>query len=481
MTTISLNDILVMLPEIYLAGAACLLLLIDAFLGDEQRGATHWVAVLVLLVAIYLVVSGQPNVTVSAFDGMFVRDSMAEILKVFLLGATAIVFVLSRPYLRDRNLLIGEFYTLTIFAVLGMMLLVSAGNFVSLYLGLELYSLSAYALIALNRTSKLASEAAIKYFVLSALASGLLLYGMSMIYGATGTLALDAIHRAATTTTHPNLLRFGLVFLVVGIGFKFGAAPFHMCIPDVYEGAPTPVVAFISSAPKLAAFGMAFRLLQSGMGSMVNDWQLMLAAVAVLSMAIGNVAAIAQSNLKRMLGYSTISHMGFLLLGLAGGSPGGYSAAMYYAVCYALMSTASFGIILLLARAGFECEMIDDLKGLNRRSPWFAGMMALAMFSLAGVPPLFGFFAKVLVLKAAIDAHMLWLAIVAIVFSIIGLFYYLRVVKVMYFDAPMEDAPPLQPKPDISLRWILSANALALLALGLVSGPLLTWCERAFG
>ncbi|MER3547016.1 MAG: NADH:ubiquinone oxidoreductase subunit N, partial [Rhodanobacteraceae bacterium] len=244
--------------------------------------------------------------------------------------------------------------------------------------------------------------------------------------------------------------------------------------------APTPVVAFISSAPKLAAFGMAWRLLQSGMGTMVGDWQLMLAALAVLSMAIGNVAAIAQSNLKRMLGYSTISHMGFLLLGLAGGSPGGYSAAMYYAVCYALMSTASFGIILLLARAGFECEMIDDLKGLNRRSPWFAGMMALAMFSLAGVPPLFGFFAKVLVLKAAIDAHMLWLAIVAIVFSIIGLFYYLRVVKVMYFDAAVEDAPPLQPKADISLRWVLSANALALLALGLVSGPLLGWCERAF-
>jgi NADH-quinone oxidoreductase subunit N len=479
MTTISLNDILVMLPEIYLTGAACLLLLIDAFLGDEQRGATHWVAVLVLAVAIYLVVSGQPDVTVTAFGGMFVRDRMAEVLKVFLLAATAAVFVMSRPYLRDRNLLMGEFYTLTIFAVLGLMLLVSAGNFVSLYLGLELYSLSAYALIALNRDSRLASEAAIKYFVLSALASGLLLYGMSMIYGATGTLSLDAIHRAALST-HPNLLRFGLVFLVVGIGFKFGAAPFHMWIPDVYEGAPTPVVAFISSAPKLAAFGMAWRLLQAGMGTMVGDWHLMLAALAVLSMAIGNVAAIAQTNLKRMLGYSTISHMGFLLLGLAGGSPGGYSAAMYYAVCYALMSTASFGIILLLARAGFECEMIDDLKGLNRRSAWFAGMMALAMFSLAGVPPLFGFFAKVLVLKAAIDARMLWLAIVAIVFSIIGLFYYLRVVKVMYFDAPMEDAPPLQPKHDISLQWVLSANALALLALGFGSGPLLSWCQRAF-
>jgi len=475
-----MNDLLVMLPEIYLAGAACLLLLVDVFLREEQRGAIHWMAIAVLLVGIYLLIFGQPLGTATAFGGMFVRDSMAEILKIFVLAATAIVFVMSRPYLRDRGLLQGEFYTLMLFAVLGQMLLISAGNLVTLYLGLELYSLAAYALIAFNRTSRLSSEAAIKYFVLSALASGLLLYGMSMLYGATGSLSLSTIHGAASTTAHPNLLRFGLVFLVIGIGFKFGAAPFHMWIPDVYEGAPTPVVAFISSAPKLAAFAMAFRLLQSGMGTMATDWRIMLAAIAVLSLAIGNVAAIAQTNLKRMLAYSTISHMGFLLLGLVQGSDAGYAAAMYYGICYALMSTAAFGIILLLARAGFECEMIDDLKGLNRRSPWFAGMMALAMFSLAGVPPLFGFFAKVLVLKAAIDAHMLWLAIVAIVFSIIGLFYYLRVVKVMYFDAPQEDAPPLHAQNDFSMRWVLSANALALLALGFGSGPLLDWCQRAF-
>lgn len=476
----TLNDLLVMLPEIYLTGAACVLLLVDVFLRDDQRDATHWMAITVLIVAIFLVLRGQPPGTATAFDGMFVRDRMAEILKCFALLTTGIVFVLSRPYLRDRNLLIGEFYTLTIFSTLGLMLLISAGNLVSLYLGLELFSLAAYALIALNRDSKLSSEAAIKYFVLSALSSGLLLYGMSMLYGATGSLALNTIHNAAMNTLHPNLLRFGLVFLVVGIGFKFGAAPFHMWIPDVYEGAPTPVVAFISSAPKLAAFGMAWRLLQSGMGTMVGDWQLMLAALAVLSMAIGNVAAIAQTNLKRMLGYSTISHMGFLLLGLVNATGTGYAAAMFYAISYALMSTAAFGVILLLSRAGFECEMIDDLKGLNRRSPWFAAMMALAMFSLAGVPPLFGFFAKVLVLKAAIDAHMLWLAIVAIVFAIVGLFYYLRVVKVMYFDAPLEGVEPLHAQHDPSLRWVLSANALALLALGLVSGPLLTWCLRAF-
>mgnify|MGYP001553971517 CR=1 FL=1 len=476
----STNDILVMLPEIYLACAACLLLLVDAFLPEEQRNATHWMAIAVLLIGIYLVVLGQPPGTAFAFGGMFVRDRVAEILKVFALATSAIVFVMARPWLRDRKLLIGEFYTLTLFAVLGLMLLISAGNLVSLYLGLELFSLATYALIALQRDSRLASEAAIKYFVLSALASGLLLYGMSMLYGATGDLALNALYNAAVSTQHPNLLRFGLVFLVVGIGFKFGAAPFHMWIPDVYEGAPTPVTMFIGSAPKLAAFAMAFRLLQSGMGQLVGDWRIMLAALAVLSLAIGNIAAIAQTNLKRMLGYSTISHMGFLLLGLANGGNDGYAAATYYAVSYALMTTASFGIILLLARTGFECEMINDLKGLNRRSPWFAGMMALAMFSLAGVPPLFGFFAKVLVLKAAIDAYMLWLAIVAIVFAIVGLFYYLRVVKVMYFDAPMEDAPPLHAQDDVSLRWVLSANALALLALGLYSGPLLGWCQRAF-
>lgn len=475
-----LNDLLVMLPEIYLTAAACVLLLVDAFLPDEQRDATHWLAILVVAVAGYLVVLGQPPGTITAFGGMFVRDVMSEILKLFALLTTAIIFVLARPYLRDRKLQIGEFYTLTIFAVLGLMLLISAGNLVPLYLGLELFTLASYALVALNRDSRISSEAAIKFFVLGALSSGLLLYGMSMLYGATGSLSLATIHNAALTTQRPDMLRFGLVFLVVGIGFKFGAAPFHMWIPDVYEGAATPVTAFIGSAPKLAAFAMAFRLLQAGMDNMVGDWHIMLATLAVLSLGIGNIAAIAQTNLKRMLAYSTISHMGFLFLGLVNGTAEGYGAAMFYAVSYALMATASFGIILLLARAGFECEMIDDLKGLNRRSPWFAAMMALAMFSLAGVPPLFGFIAKVLVLKAAIDAGMLWLAIVAIVFAIVGLYYYLRVVKVMYFDVPAEGVEPLRAANDVSMRWVLSANALALLALGVFSGPLLAWCEKAF-
>ncbi|MCE5233462.1 MAG: NADH-quinone oxidoreductase subunit NuoN [Mizugakiibacter sp.] len=475
---LSLNDILTLLPELYLTGAVCMLLLIDVFLKQDQRWVTHWLAILVLAVTGWLVVSGQPATPATAFGGMFVRDGVAEVLKVFALLCSGIVLVLSRPYMRDRELHIGEFYTLILFATLGIMLLVSAGSLLMVYLGLELLTLSSYALVALNRDSSLSSEAAIKYFVLGALASGMLLYGMSMIYGATGTLDLGAIRAASATSAHPTLLLFGLVFLIVGIGFKFGAAPFHMWLPDVYQGAPTAVTTFIGSAPKLAAFGMAYRLLDSGMGGLVVHWQEMLAVLAVLSLAIGNIVAIAQKNLKRMLAYSTISHMGYLFLGLANGTPEGYAAAMFYAICYALMATTSFGIILALARAGFEAEEIADLKGLNQRSPWFAGLMALAMFSLAGVPPLFGFFAKVLVLKAAIDAGMLWLAIVAIVAAIVGLYYYLHVVKVMYFDKP--EGEPLSAQVDPSLRLVLSANALALLALGLWWGPLLAWCQRAF-
>ncbi|MBU6416412.1 MAG: NADH-quinone oxidoreductase subunit NuoN [Xanthomonadaceae bacterium] len=477
---ISLNDLLVIVPELYLTAAACLVLLFDVFVKDEQRDATHWMAIFVLLVAIFLVIAGQPPQTVTAFGGMFVRDHMAEILKVTVLIATILMFVMARPWLKDRQLFIGEFYSLSIFSVLGVMLLVSAGSLITVYLGLELFSLPAFALVALNRESKLSSEAAIKFFVLGSLASGLLLFGMSLIYGATGTLDLQAIFAAAGTTAHPHLLQFGLVFLVVGIGFEFGAVPFHMWLPDVYEGAPTPIAMYISAVPKLAAVGLAYRLLEVGMGPFAHDWRMMLAIMAALSLVVGNVVAIAQANLKRMLAYSTISHMGFVFLALSNPSPEGYSAALFYAVCFALMETVAFGVILALSRKGFDCEMIDDLKGLNQRSPWFAGMMAIAMFSLAGIPPLWGFAAKVLVLKAAIDGGMLWLAIVAIICAIIGLFYYLRVVKVMYFDAPTEGAEPLAAKPDFTLRWLLSINALGLIAMIGFSGVLYAWCQAAF-
>jgi NADH-quinone oxidoreductase subunit N len=475
----NLNDILILLPELYLVAAACLLLLLDAFMKAEQRPLLHWLSIAVLLVAIYLVVGGQPSQPVTAFSGMFVRDGVAEVLKVFALLCTALVFVYAKPYLTDRKLFVGEYYTLSIFAVIGIMLLVSAGNLITVYLGLEQLTLSSYALVALNRDSRLSSEAAIKYFVLGALASGMLLYGMSMVYGATGTLDLARLHLAAGHTGMPHLLVFGLIFMIVGIAFKLGAAPFHMWIPDVYQGSPTAVTIFIGSAPKLAAFGMAYRLLESGLGDLSQHWQLMLACLAVLSLAIGNIVAIVQSNLKRLLAYSTISHMGYLLLGLVNAGPEGYASALFYAISYALMGTAAFGIILALARAGFECEEIDDLKGLNQRSPWAAFLMMLVMFSLAGVPPLFGFFAKLLVLQAAIHAGFLWLAIVGAVFAIIGLYYYLRVVKVMYFDKPVEGTE-IRLQGDVSVRLVLSLNVLALLVLGFAWGPLFGWCQRVF-
>ncbi|RUL66176.1 NADH-quinone oxidoreductase subunit NuoN [Dyella dinghuensis] len=473
------NDILIMVPEFFLVAAACVLLLADAFMKPSERVYLHWMSIAVLAVTIYLVVFKQTGGTVTAFNGMFIRDGVASILKVFALLTTILVFIYARPYLQDRKLFVGEFYTLTIFAVIGVMLLVSAGNLIMIYLGLELLTLSSYALVALNRDSSLSSEAAIKYFVLGALSSGMLLYGMSMVYGATGTLSLAQLHTAIPSSTMPHLLVFGLIFMIIGIAFKLGAAPFHMWIPDVYQGAPTPVTTFIGSASKLAAFGMAYRLLETGMGDLAQHWQLMLAALAVLSLAIGNLVAIVQTNIKRLLAYSTISHMGYLLLGLVNATPEGYSAAMFYAISYALMSTAAFGVILALSRAGFESEEIDDFKGLNQRSPWMAFLMMLALFSLAGVPPMFGFFAKLLVLQAAIHAGMMWLAIVGAVFAIIGLYYYLRVVKVMYFDKPVEGAQ-VRLQPDFTLRVALSLNALVLLALGLWWGPLLGWCKQAF-
>jgi NADH-quinone oxidoreductase subunit N len=475
----NLNDILTLLPEAYLTGAICVLLLLDAFISERQRAAVHWLTLLVLGVTALLVISGQMQGTASAFGGMYLRDPLAEILKLAAIVVTAIVFLLARPYIEDRRIAFGEFHTLTLFALLGVMLLVSAGSLIMVYLGLELLTLSSYALVALNRDSPLSSEAAIKYFVLGALSSGLLLYGMSMIYGATGTLDLNAIRMMVPMTPHHDLLVFGLVFLIVGIAFKFGAAPFHMWLPDVYEGSPTAVTVFIGSAPKLAAVGMALRLLDMGLPELLRDWQPMLAVLAVLSLAIGSLLAIVQTSLKRMLAYSTIAHMGYLFLGLSAGTAFGNAVAVFYAIAYALMATAAFGIILALSRAGFEADQIDDLRGLNQRSPWFAGLMAITMFSLAGVPPLFGFFAKLLVLQAAINAGMLWLALVGAVFAIIGLYYYLRVVKVMYFDKPSADHA-LAASSNLPLRWVLSVNALALLVLGVLWGPLFDWCLRAF-
>jgi NADH-quinone oxidoreductase subunit N len=398
----------------------------------------------------------------------------------------ALCFVYSRQYLAARGLLRGEYFVLALFATLGMMVMISANHLLVLYLGLELMSLCLYSMVALNRDSAVSTEAAMKYFVLGALASGLLLYGMSMLYGATGTLNIEEMAQLiAAGKANQAVLVFGLVFVVAGLSFKLGVVPFHMWIPDVYDGAPSAVTLFIGTAPKLAAFAMAMRLLVNGLLELAVDWQLMLTILAVLSLALGNLAAIAQSNIKRMLAYSTIAHMGFMLLGLLAGVVGGnrlsapdaYSAAMFYSVVYVLMSLGAFGVVVLMSRAGFEAENIVDYKGLNQRSPWYAFMMLLVMFSLAGIPPTVGFYAKVVVLDAVLKAGQVWLAVYAVLMALIGAFYYLRVVKVMYFDEPQGAAPPIEA--GLEMRVALSANGLAILALGILPGSLLALCLAA--
>ena len=417
------------------------------------------------------------------FNNMFVSDVMGSVLKLVTYVAVAAGMVYSRDYLADRGLFRGEYFSLALFATLGMMVMISANHFLSLYMGLELLSLSLYAMVALNRDSAQSTEAAMKYFVLGALASGLLLYGMSMIYGATGSLDISTVSRTLEmTSSNRTVLVFGLVFIVSGLAFKLGLVPFHMWIPDVYEGAPSAVTLFIATAPKLAAFAMAMRLLVGALLALAIDWQQMLVLLAVLSMGLGNLAAIAQTNIKRMLAYSTIAHMGFLLLGLLSGVVGGnwlsaadaYSASMFYAIVYVLTPLAAFGMVLLLSRNGFEAEKIDDFRGLNRRSPWFAFIMLITMFSLAGIPPAVGFYAKLAVLQAAISAGQVWLAVVAVMFSLVGAFYYLRIIKLMYFDDPVENAAALTPRADMGV--LLSVNGLALLALGILPEQLLKLC-----
>jgi NADH-quinone oxidoreductase subunit N len=370
----------------------------------------------------------------------------------------------------------GEFFVLALFATLGMMIMISANHLLTLYLGLELMSLSLYAMVALQRESPSATEAAMKYFVLGALASGMLLYGMSMLYGATGTLEIT---RLAEVIFDGNgrqaVLIFALVFVVAGLGFKLGAVPFHMWVPDVYHGAPTAVTTFIGSAPKLAAFAFIMRLLVQGLGAeqLLVEWQQMLVVMAVLSLAIGNITAIAQTNLKRMLAYSTISHMGFLLLGILSGDLNGYGSGMFYVIVYVVMNLGAFGMIMVLSRSGFEAENLEDFRGLNQRSPWYAFLMLLLMFSMAGVPPTVGFYAKLSVLQAVINAGYLWVAVVAVMFALVGAFYYLRVVKLMYFDTPLDTAP-IRPRADV--RLVMSVNGLAMLVLGVLPGPLMALC-----
>ena len=460
--------------EIFLLVMVCFILIVDLMLTKSSKLFTYLLVQLTLLGCSLITVGTHENGVVYAFNGMYVDDLMSDVLKMLSYLGMSMVLVYSRQYLMLRGLFTGEFMVLALFALLGMNVMISANHFLTLYLGLELLSLSLYAMVALQRDSAIATEAAMKYFVLGALASGLLLYGMSMLYGATGSLELGAISNAiAHGVQNKSLLAFGLVFIVSGLAFKLGVVPFHMWVPDVYHGAPTAMTLLIGSVPKLAAFAFATRILVEGLQSLEHDWSGMLIILAIASMALGNLSAIAQTNLKRMFAYSTITHMGFMLLGLISGGIEGYGASMFYTVVYVMMSLGAFGMIMLLSRAGFEADTLNDFKGLNQRSPWLAFMMMLLMLSMAGIPPTVGFYAKFSVLNAIVQTGHTWLAVVAVLLSLIGAFYYLRIIKLMYFDAP-ESHVPISVGSDTGL--LITLNGLGVLFLGLMPGTLMSIC-----
>lgn len=481
-----LPDLLPAVPEILVLVMACVVLMVEAYdprarlpsgtgAGGEPRVAGYVLTLLTLLAAAGITAFTGGGETVYTFNGMFIDDAMADLLKLmtYLAGIAAVIY--ARQYLADRQLMRGEYFALLLFAVLGMMVMISASHLLTLYLGLELLSLCLYAMVALQRDSAQAVEAAMKYFVLGALASGLLLYGMSMLYGLTGTLELARMAEVLDGGVENSVvLAFGLVFVIAGLGFKLGTAPFHMWVPDIYHGAPSAVTLFIGSAPKLAAFAFVMRLLVDGLQAAHGEWQQMLAVMALLSLAIGNLAAIMQTNIKRMLAYSTISHMGFLLLGVLTGEASGYTSALYYVITYVIMSLGAFGLVVHLSREGFEAENLDDYKGLNAHSPWLAALMGILMLSMAGLPPFVGFWAKLTVLQALVGAGWTWLAVVAVLFSLIGAYYYLRVVKLMYFDSPHGQERVAASAADA--RLLLSVNGLGVLLLGLLPQPLLALC-----
>ncbi len=476
-------------PEIWLLVAACGVLLADLFVTDPGRRPTFWMTQTVVAVFALLHLDKLASgATQFGLGGMVVLDPMGHLLAVCAAVAVMVTLAYARPTLAAREMAKGEFYTLALFMLAGISVMCSANNFLVVYLGLELMSLSLYALTALRRDHAVATEAAMKYFVLGALASGFLLYGLSMMYGATGTLEIPkTFEQIATGRINKEVLVFGIVFVVAGLGFKLGAAPFHMWVPDVYQGAPTAVTLLIGGAPKFAAFAITIRLLVEGMLGLAVDWQRMFIVMAVASLVVGNVAAIAQSNLKRMLAYSTIAQMGFVVLGLSAGVVSGntlsaanaYSSAMFYLLAYVLTTLGTFGLIMFLSRQGFESEAIDDLAGLARRSPWVAGVMTVFMFSLAGVPPMIGFFAKLSVIQALVTTNVtlyIVLAVFAVLMSLIGAFYYLRVVKVMWFDEPVQTAAIEQPQ---GVTALLALNGAAVLVFGLFSGGLMAVCRDA--
>jgi len=473
-------DLAPLATEIFLLIAACTVLVADLFVKDKEHTLTYLLSQVALVMAFVITMGQLGSEPIVAYAGTFVVDDMSTILKlaIFVIGFLALLY--SRPYINNREILRGEYYMLIMFAVLGACILVSAHSFLTIYLGLELLSLSSYALVASYRDSRLASEAAIKYFVMGALASGFLLYGMSLIYGTTGSIDIAVVAQAISSAEDKNLIfTFGLVFMVSGLAFKMGAVPFHMWVPDVYQGAPTSVTAFIGSVPKIATFGMLMRVLTEALPGLQEQWMTMLIVLSFLSMGLGNITAIVQSNIKRLLAYSAIAHMGYFMLGLIAGTADGYSASMFYIIVYALTTMAGFGVIIFMSRAGFECDNLDDFKGLWQRSPWYALMMLMTIMSMAGVPPFIGFWPKLEVIMAVInaDSGLLWLALSAMAFSVVGAFVYLRIAKVIFFDKPEVETPL---EAGVDMKIALSINGLAMLVLGIFPSVILGYCIQVF-
>lgn len=461
-------------PEITLLIMICVVLVADLFVDDEKRSTTFWLTIASLAITAWSVVASAPSARTLLFDGSYVSDALSQVLKLGAIGIVAVGFLYARDYLRQNELMKGEYYLLGLFGLLGIMIMTSANSMLTMYLGLETLSLSLYALVAFDRNSATSAESAMKYFVLGAIASGSLLYGISWVYGITGSLEFDGIAAAVRNDEINSMpLWFGMAFMIVGIAFKFGAVPFHMWLPDVYQGARSPVTLYIASAPKLAALALILRILVDGLGELHEVWQGMIMVLAVLSLILGNVVAIAQTNIKRMLGYSAIAHVGFILLAVFTGSQDGYAAALFYTLTYVVMAAGAFGMVILLSRKGFEAENLADFKGLNARSPWFALMMLFFMFGMAGVPPWVGFFAKLNVISAVLSAGFPILAIIMVLASVIGAYYYLRVIWFMYFDSA-DDRSVFQA--NIDARVVLSLNGVAVLVLGIIPGWLLTLC-----
>lgn len=467
------------IPEVIILATACIALLANLFMSHRFPSIAFSCACVGLIGAaiVSFLFLGQFNTLI--FRGLFISDDIAQLMKLFIYATVFLSFVYSKHYITEQKMPSGDYYVLGLFSTLGMMTLVSAHSLLTIYLGLELLSLPLYAMTAINRNNSDASEAAMKYFVMGAIASGMLLYGISLLYGATGSLDLHDIANviAVNWQSQTGLLSFALVFILAGVGFKMAAMPFHMWAPDVYAGAPTSVTLFISTAPKIAAVGMALRLLTIGLTDLAGQWQQMILIMALLSTGAGNLLAIAQNNIKRLFAYSAISHMGYALFGILAATTAGYAAALYYVLVYALMSAAAFGLIVLMSRLGCDIEQIDSLKGLSKRNPWLAFMMMIVMLSMAGVPPTVGFFTKLLVLKALVDVHLTWVATLGLVFAVIGAFYYLRIIKVMYFDDAVDDTPV---KFSRKTTTIFSVNCLALLYFGIFPGSLIAACINAF-